>query len=569
MLVIRLIGQPRIERDGEHVAGPRGNKTWALLARLVRSSEPVSRQRLVDELFCEADDPFGALRWSLAELRRRTGLTDAFRGDPISGELGDDTVLDVTELTSGAIPDDIPEGEFLEGVEIGSSAGFETWLLVERLRVAGEVSSCLRQATLRALSGRDFARALTCGAAMVHRNPLDEGCHVLLVKALALSGDAEAALRQVEASEDFFRRELGVEPTAAIRAAARPGVASAVPGVSARASAESLRDAALAALSAGAADAGIECLRGATAAAETAGDTGLLSECLMELGSALVHSIRGYDDEGSVVLEQAISAATDAGAQTVAAKALSELGYVDMLAGRRHSATRNLSAAADLAGTDGALVAALAGFEAMNLSDWGKTSQAADRFFEAVELSRAAGIVRREAWSLGIGARTLFIEGRLDEAAEWARRSTELARQEQWTAFRPWPETWAAHVRLARSESPAAVRSSAEATYTLARQLQDPCWEGIGAKLLALTYLAANDYETAMVWMDNASTSCRRVTDAYTWVGVEILIAEAAAAHDAGDHERAEAAAHRAMSEAASGNMDGLLADARTILETP
>jgi len=569
VLVIRLIGRPRIERDGEHIAGPRGNKSWALLARLVRSSEPVSRQRLVDELFSGADDPFGALRWSLAELRRRTGLADAFRGDPISGELGDGTVIDVAGLTSGVIPDDIPEGEFLEGIEIGSSAGFEVWLLVERQRVAGELSSSLRQATLRALSCRDFLRAQTCAAAMVQRNPLDEGSHVLLVKALALSGDAEAALHQVEACEDVFRREVGVEPTAAIRGAARPGVASAVPGVSARTSAESLRDAGLAALSAGAADAGIECLRGAAAAAESAGEPKLLSECLVELGGALVHSIRGYDDEGSVVLEQAIAAAIDAGAQAIAAKALAELGYVDMLAGRRHNATRNLSAAADLAGDDGALVASLAGFEAMNLSDWGKTSQAADRFFEAVELSRAAGIVRREAWNLGLGARTLYIEERLGEAAEWARRSTELARQEQWTAFRPWPETWAAHVRLASSESPAAVRSSAEATYTLARQLQDPCWEGISAKVLALTYLAEDNYETAMEWMDNASTSCRRVTDTYTWVGVEILIAEAAAACDAGDPERGEAAAHRAMREAARGNMDGLLADARTILNTP
>jgi hypothetical protein len=34
-LAIRLLGEPRLVRDGEPVAGPRGNKAWAVLAYLV------------------------------------------------------------------------------------------------------------------------------------------------------------------------------------------------------------------------------------------------------------------------------------------------------------------------------------------------------------------------------------------------------------------------------------------------------------------------------------------------------------------------------------------------------
>ena len=568
MLAIRLIGPPCLERDGEPVDGPRGHKTWALLGRLVRSSEPVSRQRLVDELFSEADDPMGALRWSLSELRRRTGLTDAFTGNPISAELGDATIVDVMQTASGVILDEIPEGAFLEGVEIKASAGFETWLLIERQRVDGEVLSALRQATLRALSGRQFERAIAFAAAMVRRSAFEEGPHVLLVKALAASGNEDAALRQVEASEEMLSRELGVEPTAAIRAAARPGVATPVAGVSSRASSQSLRDAGLAALSAGAADAGIECLRGATAAAEKSGDIALLSECLMELGTALVHSIRGYDDEGSVVLQLAVEAATESGSDVTAAKALSELGYVDVLAGRRPSAMRYLAAAAELAAKDPTLVAAVAGFEAMNLSDWGRIDEAADKFFEAVELSKSAGAVRRESWNLGLGARTLFIQGRLKEAADWAHRSCELAHHERWIAFRPWPEVWSSHVRLADGDDPATVRRDAEATFALARQLGDPCWEGVAAEVLGLTYLAEDEFEIALKWMEDASALCRRVTDPYTWVEVEILIAEADTALKCGDHDRARSAAQRAMTEAAKGSMDDLLARARRVLAT-
>lgn len=268
-----------------------------------------------------------------------------------------------------------------------------------------------------------------------------------------------------------------------------------------------------------------------------------------------------------MVLEQPVEAATAAGAAATAAKALSELGYVDLLAGRRESATRNLAAASDLAGDDPALRAAIAGFEAMNmnLSDWGRTGEAADRFAEAVEVSRSADAIRREIWNLGIGARTLFIEGRLAEAGEWARRSSELAQQERWTAFLPWPDAWGANVRLADGEPAADIRGDVEETFALARHLQDPCWEGIAAKVLALTYLADDDYATAMQWMDNASTSCRSVTDTYTWLGVEILITAATAAHQVGDHTRAEDTAHQAIVEAARGPMNGLLARAQAL----
>ncbi len=566
VLRIRLIGRPRLERDGEPIPGPRGHKSWALLARLVRSADPVSRQVLVNELFSEADDPMGALRWSLAELRRRTGLAGALEGNPLTIELGDDATVDVYDVTRGAMGDDIPEGEFLEGIEVKASPGFESWLLVERQRVDGEVLSALRQATLRALSGRQFDRAVTLAGAMVRRAAFEEGPHVLLVTALAASGDADAAVRQADASEAMFVDELGVEATPAIRAAARPAVAAPIPGVSASASAKSLFDAGLAALSAGAADAGIECLRSASGAAEEAGDQELLSRCLMELGTALVHSIRGYDDEGAVVLGMAVERATAAGAEVTAAKALSELAYVDLLAGRRASAGQYLRSAGEIAADDPTLVAALTGFDAMNLSDWGKLDASSNRFAEAVELSRSAGAVRREVWNLGLGARTLFIQGRLDDAMEWARASADLARRERWTAFLPWPEAWLAHARLSGGVNPSVVREDAETTFALARQLQDPCWEGVAAKVIGLTHVAQDNPKTGLQWLSNAGTLCRRVTDSYAWVDVDILIAEAQAALECGDTARAESVARRAIAYAAKASMDDLLDRALRLL---
>jgi len=559
MLTIRLIGRPGLEAEGEPATGPRGQKAWALLGMLVREREPISRRRLAGELFADADDPMGALRWTLAELRRRTAQSDGFRSDPVQLGLGCDVEVDVLGLSSGRLPERVPEGEFLEGVNVQGCPQFESWLLVERQRVDSELLTLLRQTALQAMAGRDARRAVDCATAMTRRAPWEEGSHVLLVKALVAAGDQEAAEAHVALAEERFRDELGVEPSMAIRSAARPQVAAPVPGVSASASARSLLDAGLAAVSAGAVDAGIECLRRAASDAESAGDDELVSRCLAELGTTLVHAIRGFDDEGAVMLENAASLAAEVGATTIAAKARSELAYVDLLAGRRASVVANLDSARELAGSDVAMHATIAGFDAMNESDWGRNDEAVQRWTEAVELARSGGSRRRLTWSLGIGARTMFLQGRFDEALAWAGECIRLAEEERWTSFRPWPEAWIAKTRLAIGEEPGAVRRDVETTFALAKQLQDPCWEGVSATALGLTYVAEGDYETGLSWISNAGMWCTRVSDAYYWVEVDALCAESQAANEVGDSERAASVARRAIVGAARGQMDELL----------
>lgn len=566
MLTIRLIGVPRLERDGAPIEPPRGAKTWALLARIIRSDSPVSRQRLVEELFPDADDPRGALRWSLAELRRRTGLTDRFGGDPIDMDLGPGVVVDVDEIHDGGRFDTIPDGEFLEGINVRGAPGFESWLLVERQRVDGEIMSALRETTLRSISSRSYDRAVDLANAMVRRSPYEESPHVLLIKALALSGDTDAAVRQVEASESVFRDELGVEPGPALRNAARPSVAAAVPGVSSLASAQSMLRAGLAAVSSGAVDAGVECLRRACSDAADTGDEQLLASCLVELGTALVHSVRGYDDEGAVILTDAVTAASSSGDQLLAAKAVSELGYIDIMAGRRQSADTYLAEAESLAPGDVALEAAVAGFQAMNLSDWGREAEAVEYFEKALELATGADLRRRRGWVLGLGARTFYNLERYSEAEAWARGSVDVADDERWTAFRPWPESWLAYIQLAQGRDPLEVRAEAEATFALARQLQDPCWEGVSARVIGLTHAATGDRDASLEWLESAGAWCMRVNDGYRWVETWIHLTEAQIELEIGDHERAESMARRAISESASRQMDGLLASGMEIL---
>ncbi|HEY9378483.1 MAG TPA: hypothetical protein VIQ02_15510, partial [Jiangellaceae bacterium] len=97
-LTVRLLGPPRLARGQAAVAPPRGRKAWALLAYLVLSTRPVPRCQLAELLFAGADDPLGALRWCLAELRRALGDGDVFTGDPVDSSLGDHVELDIDVL---------------------------------------------------------------------------------------------------------------------------------------------------------------------------------------------------------------------------------------------------------------------------------------------------------------------------------------------------------------------------------------------------------------------------------------------------------------------------------------
>jgi len=100
-LAIHLLGKPAVLRDGRPVARPKGRKVWALLTYLVCSDRPTSREQLARLLFSEADDPLGALRWNLAQLRRLLGEREALQGEQARLRLPRDTFVDVWTVTRG------------------------------------------------------------------------------------------------------------------------------------------------------------------------------------------------------------------------------------------------------------------------------------------------------------------------------------------------------------------------------------------------------------------------------------------------------------------------------------
>jgi DNA-binding SARP family transcriptional activator len=324
--IVRLLGRPRVERDGAALVQPRGRKSWAVLAYLALAERPVPRERLASLLFGDADDPLGALRWTLAELRRVLGVPGAFRGDPVGQDLGAGIVLDVEELHLGRGDLGLVRGELLERAEPDAGPVFDAWLLVERRRLAGICEGLLHHAALQELGLSRPREAAVLASRALELSPFEDRLHELLVRCLAAAGDAGAARHHAVACEVLFRRELGRAPDPKVRRAADPAEPRDAPGD--RAAAVGQLQAGLAAIDAGAVEPGIECLRMAAAEARALGDQGVLAQVLLELGIALVHAVRGRDEEGVALLHEALALSERAGQRRVALVACRELGYV-------------------------------------------------------------------------------------------------------------------------------------------------------------------------------------------------------------------------------------------------
>jgi DNA-binding SARP family transcriptional activator len=533
MLTIRLLGPPAVERDGEPVKPPRGRKGWALLSYVLLAERPPSRRRLAELLFSDADDPLGAVRWTLAELRRALGLPEALRGDPVIAGFGTEVEVDFDQVIADSVRLLGADGELLEGLDLPSSPEFESWLLVARHRVSAVVEARCRQAAVASLAAGDAVGAVAHASRAVARNPLDEGNHELLVRSLAVSGDRAAALRQVAACQEVLRRELGIESSAALREAVEIGRGSSMTlPVGGRAAAASQLEAGRAAILAGAVDAGLQSLRRAVVEAARCQDRALQGRALVALGGALVHAARGRDEEGSVVLHEAIALANQAGDRTAAVTAHRELGFVEVQAGRRQNADSWLSKAQTLAATDDEL-AAILGVRGMNASDRGDYPAAFAFLSESVERAARCADHRQQAWSLSLVARAHLLRAEHSQAAAALTGSLELIHQQRWMAFLPWAQALRAELELADGDIDSAA-DGLEQAWVLALQLDDPCWEGMAARGLGLLHAARGDRQAATGWLAEAAWRSSRVSDRYQWVHAHALDAAIsdALAHD-------------------------------------
>ncbi|MCW3064800.1 MAG: hypothetical protein JWN32_1972 [Solirubrobacterales bacterium] len=539
-LAIRLLGKPQLERDRVPVPPPRGRKTWALLAYLLLCERPPPRSRVASLLFSEADDPLGALRWSLADLRRTLGAADAVAGDPLELRLPPDASVDIIALTAPG--DEVsfsrPEGELLEGMAFSSCPVFESWLGVMRRQLDGAARAMAHDETLVRLAAGDTARATELAGHLVSQDPLDQAGQELLIRCLARAGRHQAAERQLAECEALFRRELGVLPGPELRSAASQADPLAAGAVGDGDAALGQLEAGQAALDAGAVEPGVQIVRQACAEAAASGDASLEARCLAALGSALVHAMRGRDEEGALRLHEALRLAERYGERATVAAACRELGYVDVQAGRGPSAGRWLTRATKLAEGNEELCAVLA-VRGMALSDRAHYGAALDLLNRSVARAERCGRRRQVAWSLSLIGRVHLLRGELSLALPPLDESLALVAAERWTAVRRWPEALRAEASLLMGR-PEEAAGRLDHAFRLACRLGDPCWEAMGARLMGLLTARASDTAKAREQLADALARATRVSDAYQWVHAHVLDSAAGLAVETGADDAAQ-----------------------------
>jgi DNA-binding SARP family transcriptional activator len=221
---VHLLGEVAVIRHGATVALPPSKKTRALLAYLVVTSGPQSRQRLCDLLWDGPDDPRAALRWSLAKLRpvldeegaarlvadRERVAFEAHGARIDLFEALAHTAPGVASASTGALrrAAESLSGEFLEGLEMPDCYRFHEWCTAQRERVRA-----LRLSVLDALveRGADDSpeEALRYARHRLAVDALSDVAHATVVRLLARLGRNAEALAQVDACRRILDRELG------------------------------------------------------------------------------------------------------------------------------------------------------------------------------------------------------------------------------------------------------------------------------------------------------------------------------------------------------------------------
>jgi DNA-binding SARP family transcriptional activator len=544
-LVAHLLGPPTVARDGTPCPAPRGRKVWALFAYLALSTRPPTRQLLADLLFPDADDPASALRWNLSELRRLLGGPETVgSGASVGLRLPSDSVVDVQVLIEGTSGEavDLPGlgRELLEGVDVEASPGFTAWLLGERRRLQALGGSVLRESSLRALAAGNPRRAVELATRLLGVDPLDEDAHVLLVRAFAATGDEVAVERQLNASLELFRHELGTAPGPELYEAARiEPTPRPMEGGSGRTAVLALLETGEAALGAGAIDVGIDQFRRAVAEAVGIRDPSLEARTLLALGAALVHAAKGRDEEGSAALHRAIASAEASGDHRTAAAAHRELGYTELLRGEYARSAVWLRSAAELADGDPLELSRIRSVEGAGASDVGRHELGAELLGEAIDLARSVGHRRQVAWAMTCLGRARLMCDELDAAESTLREARDLTVAERWTAFVPYPESLLAEVWIRRGDTTRAT-DALQHSFAVACSVDDACWEAYSVRGLGLLRAADGDLLGSVELMEDALTRCLRQQDTHRWIRAYVMDALCAVSTAAG-HPRAAA----------------------------
>jgi len=590
---IRLLGPPRIESAGTEFRQLRGRKAWAVLAYLALQPDGTGRARIAALLFPDADDPLGALRWNLSELRRTIG-PDSISGDPLRLTLPAEWQCDAVaalhpastgnpngDSDAGADASADPrtfDGQLLEGLSFGDCPVFESWLEDQRHRLENCVLTLLYEASLAALASAKADDAVDLATRALHLDAFNADCHAVLVRAFIALGEYRRAREQADKCRDLYHRELGLGLPAEVRRALYDNAPAAEPGLPANAATvHSYLDAAGASLSAGSVDRGLDQLRLAVELAQRTGDGHLVAESLVTLSSALIHQAGGRGAEVADLLYRALqsegvpsappqsgaprpaahrstaapptgaprsapqrSTAVRAdrppGASRVAAAAYRELAYLSVQRGIPDRAAGWLEQASKAA--DGFLdeQSRILAVKGMAASDTARYGEALEALTESSRLAAELGRPRLLAFSEALIGRVHLQREQLGLAADTLDRALALVAAEHWTSFEPFVTGLRGETCLATGQLDDAA-ALIDRSWVMADLAGDHCYLTLAAGAKARLSMALGDQAGAETWLRRGLET----TPWYLWYRARLLdtaaeVAIASGAPLAGDY---------------------------------
>jgi len=527
-LRVELLGPPRL--TGEPASPrPPGRKGWALLAWLLLEARPVSRREMAELLWPNADDPLGALRWTLVGVRRSLGRSASIADEGgrlvlhRTGGLSVDAEEILAATVAASSVDQVAGGELLEGVEIADAPLFEDWLALQRARCESATRAAFRwAATLRAAS--DPAGALALAHHALRLNEYDDAAHELVVELHLLAGDPAAAEAHAQRTETRYRRHLGSDsPIGLRRPFERLGARRSNPLVDHGVAARATLTAARGRFDAGDYEGSIQAARRAATDAGDSGDERLEAQALLLLATILTHSLRGRDREAIGLLDRALRLAVGAGDIGLLAEIEREAGFIAFIDGEYGAAQAALNRAlghARRAG-DARLEGSVLAYLGCCQIDLDEHAVAEATLRKAAERFESCGERRWLAYTLSNLARIMLETDRDAEASSYAAAAIAETIQGGWIALQPLPMVLAGEAAIAGGRRVEG-REQLGTALILAESVGDPCWEALALRGLAREAIGDRPAEAIAILLDALDRS-RRLPDVWRWAEAAIL----------------------------------------------
>jgi predicted ATPase/DNA-binding SARP family transcriptional activator/Tfp pilus assembly protein PilF len=199
-------------------------KSRALVAYLAVAAQPMRRETLAALFFPQSDDPLGALRWHLSEIRRQVGAVmvaaqqnaihfdhrrcwvDAYEFDQI---LSPDALPSVEQLAEAL---KLYRGDYLADISLPDAPEFDMWLLGQRAHYRQRYELALTRLVERLTQHEQYAQALPWAQRLVQSDALAEPANLHLIRLYALNGQRAAALAHYEQYRRLLHAEIQAAP---------------------------------------------------------------------------------------------------------------------------------------------------------------------------------------------------------------------------------------------------------------------------------------------------------------------------------------------------------------------